>query len=569
METSSDKRDGKAPDIDTYHNECEPHDDEKAHSSFPGQVQDFVQEHGLDEHVSLFERAMLLARDPAKFELMSQLQDSERQILREEIDHKWRLPKAMWMTAIVCSVGAAVQGWDQTGINGANLSFPGQLGIGSNSARDSLLVGLINAMPQLATFLPGCWFSEPLNNGFGRRGAIFVAAIFAFCSVIGSAVVQTWYQLLVCRILLGIGIGIKSSTTSVFAAESAPAAIRGTLVMGWQLWVSFGIFLGTAMNIAFANCGTITWRLQLGSAFIPAVPLLLLIYFCPESPSWYMKQGRVADAFGSFLKLRKHPILAARDLLLLHASLEEEKAIVRRSGNALVRFCELFTVPRNRRATLAASVVMMAQQICGSFLAAMPALRTIDTFGRRSLLLATFPHMAWSLLAAGLCFLIPGEGTARLAGIATLIYLFSIFYSLGEGPVCYVYAAKVFPLSHREIGMAWAVCVNAIGAFVLALTFPYMLASLKETGSFGLYCGLNAIAFVCIFLWVPETRQYTLEELDHIFSVPTHIYMRHQLTKTLPGWFKRWILWQRNVKIEPLKVPDRIVSRHESIKVSA
>jgi MFS family permease len=204
-----------------------------------------------------------------------------------------------------------------------------------------------------------------------------------------------------------------------------------------------------------------------------------------------------------------------------------------------------------------------------TFFSALPALRTIDTFGRRSLLLATFPHMAWSLLAAGLCFLIPGNGTSRLAGVATLIFLFSILYSLGDGPVCYVYAAEVFPLSHREVGMAWAVCVNAIGAFILTFTLPYILTALTPTRTFGFYCGMNILAFVFIFLWVSETRQYTLEELDYIFSIPTGAYMRHQLTKTLPGRFKRWVLWQRNVRIEPVKLPDRLSDRDQNVKLSA
>lgn len=60
--------------------------------------------------------------------------------------------------------------------------------------------------------------------------------------------------------------------------------------MTWQLWTAFGIFLGTCANLAVAKVGSIGWRLQLGSAFIPAVPLLLGVYFCPESPRWYMSR---------------------------------------------------------------------------------------------------------------------------------------------------------------------------------------------------------------------------------------------------------------------------------------
>ena len=71
------------------------------------------------------------------------------------------------------------------------------------------------------------------------------------------------------------------STVPVFAAENSPAQIRGALVMGWQLWTAFGIFIGFAANVIVENTGKIAWRLQLGSAFIPAVPLALGIFFCP------------------------------------------------------------------------------------------------------------------------------------------------------------------------------------------------------------------------------------------------------------------------------------------------
>ena len=80
---------------------------------------------------------------------------------------------------------------------------------------------------------------------------------------------------------------------------------------------------------------------------------------------------------------------------------------------------------------------------------AWPAVRTIDTYGRRALLLFTFPQMAWTLIAAGLCNLIPRESNAHLGMIAFFVFLFAAFYSPGEGPVPFTYSAEVFPLSHR------------------------------------------------------------------------------------------------------------------------
>lgn len=70
-----------------------------------------------------------------------------------------------------------------------------------------------------------------------------------------------------------------------------------------------------------------------------------------------------------------------------------------------------------------------------NFVFAFPALWTIDTFGRRSLLLFTFPQMAWTLLAAGFSFYIPDDSQAHIAMIAFFVFLFAAFYSPGEGPV--------------------------------------------------------------------------------------------------------------------------------------
>jgi MFS family permease len=226
--------------------------------------------------------------------------------------------------------------------------------------------------------------------------------------------------------------------------------------MTWQFWTAFGIFLGTAFNLGMYRAGDIGWRLQIGSAFIPAVPLAALVYLCPESPRWFIKHKKHRKAWNSLIKLRNHPLQAARDLYYISHQVEIEHEIVGDS-NYISRFMQLFTIPRVRRATLASFVVMIAQQMCGinimafysstifreggasdfeallgsfgfgavNFIFAIPAFFTIDTFGRRSLLLFTFPQMSWTLLAAGLCFYIPEDSSAHLGMIAFFIYLVS------------------------------------------------------------------------------------------------------------------------------------------------
>lgn len=257
------------------------------------------------------------------------------------------------------------RGWDQTGSNGANLSFPVALGINENTAMGQWIVGIVNSAPYIASAVLGCWLSDPVNRFLGRRGTILIAAIFCTLSPIGSAGSQTWPQLFITRLLLGIGMGLKASTVPIFCAENTPASIRGGLVMCWQLWTAFGIFLGFSANLAVMNTGALSWRLQFGSAFIPAVPLALGVYFCPESPRWYIRRGEMSKAYKSLCRLRNTPLQAARDLFYIHSQVKIEQTIIGKS-NYVTRFFELFTIPRVRRATLASFTVMIAQQMCGS-----------------------------------------------------------------------------------------------------------------------------------------------------------------------------------------------------------
>lgn len=523
-------------------------------------VHNFAQEHGLQDVESLLVKGALFAQNPALFEELEELEEADRVAVREEFTHRFKLPRMLYFTIILNSIAAAIQGWDQTGSNGANLSFGQAFGIPDSGEactlagtceRNQWIIGFVNSCPYIAIALFTAWISgkssdpsaferdlltttsDPVNDIFGRKWTIFIAAVFSLLAPIGSGLTQSWGQLAACRVLLGIGMGLKEVTVPVFSAEIVPASVRGGLVMSWQIWTAFGIFLGTTANLVVMNTGDISWRLQLGSAFLPAVPLCLGIAFVPESPRWLMKKHKYAKAYQSFLKLRNTPFQAARDLYYTHALLVQEELLVKEAGlspksNFFTRFFELFTIPRIRRATLASFIVMISQQMCGiniiafysstifaeggaspkeallasfgfglvNFIFAFPAVWTIDTFGRRGLLLFTFPNMFWTLLAAGMCYYIPKDDPAHLGMIAFFIYLFCAFYSPGEGPVPFTYSAEVFPLSHREVGMSWAVATNNFWGAVLSLTLPRLLKAFKPQGVFGFYSGLNVLAVI-------------------------------------------------------------------------
>ena len=99
----------------------------------------------MPEHAALFGRAAMVAREPTSFETLTELDEVERNALIYERDHKWHGPTMLWYSISLCAIGAATQGWDQTGSNGANLSFPEEFGI-AKKGRDEWIVGSINAV---------------------------------------------------------------------------------------------------------------------------------------------------------------------------------------------------------------------------------------------------------------------------------------------------------------------------------------------------------------------------------------------------------------------------------------
>ncbi|KAF2023355.1 hypothetical protein EK21DRAFT_105367 [Setomelanomma holmii] len=506
-------------------------------------VRSFAKEHGLEVEEPFPIKGALFAQNPTLFEEIEELEEADRLAIREEFTNRFKLPRTLYVTVILNSVAAAIHGWDQTGSNGANLTFGQAFGIPNSGdectaagtcEKNSWIIGFVNACPYVAIALFCAWISGPVNELFGRKWTIFIAAVFSFLAPIGSGLTQSWGQLAACRVLLGVGMGLKEVTVPVFSAEVVPASVRGGLVMSWQIWTAFGIFLGFVANLCVMNTGSRSWRLQLGSAFIPAVPLVLGVAFVPE----------YAKAYQSFLRLCNTPFQAACDLYYTHALPEQEEVLIKEAGlspnsNLFTRFGELFTIPRVRRATLASFVVMIGQQMCGINIIVFYSSTIFKEGGatEKEVLIASFGFGLVNFLFAW-----PAEDPAHLGLIAFFVYLFGAFYSPGEGPVPFTYSAEVFPLSHREVGISWAVATNNFWAAVISLTLPRMLKVFKPQGVFGFYAGLNVLALVMIFLWVPETKQRTLEELDYIFAVPTRRHMSYQVKENLPWWFKTYIL---------------------------
>ncbi|KIO03605.1 hypothetical protein M404DRAFT_26914 [Pisolithus tinctorius Marx 270] len=551
------------------------------------EVEIFAQERGLPHLLPELKKGALVAQNADAYKQYDMFTDEDKKFLEDEVTHKWRQTGTLYYMVVMSSLAAAVQGMDEAVINGAQLFYPSQFGMDTTTSRGSWLLGVVNSAPYLCCATLSCWLTHPLNQWLGRKKTIFVTCLISFLTCIWSALTNTWWHLFIARFFLGFGIGPKSATVPVYAAECAPAPIRGALVMMWQMWTAFGIGLGDVIDLAFyfipdsGGIRGLNWRLMLASAGIPGLIVCLQVLYAPESPRWLIGKGRYEEAFNELCRLRFSRVQAARDLYYIHILLEAENEM-KKGRNRVV---EMFTIPRNRNAALASWIVMFGQQFCGlnviayyssnifsqsgfsdtsalaatvgfgvlNWLFALPAVFTIDTFGRRNLLLFTFPCMAICLLITGFSFWDTfREG--RIVGVAIGIYLFAITYSPGEGPVPFTYSAEVFPLYIRDIGMSFATATTWFWNFVLSITWPSLVLAFKPQGAFGWYAAWCMILWFLILLFVRETKGRTLEELDQVFSVPARVHAAYGL-RQIPYGIKKFILLQ-NPTPEQLYQPE-------------
>jgi MFS family permease len=254
-------------------------------------------------------------------------------------------------------------------VNGAQIFYKHQFGIGGTDSRSTWLVGLVNAAPYLCCAMIGCWLTVPFNHWFGRRGTIFLTCGISAIACFWQGFVNTWWHMFVARFVLGLGIGPKSATVPIYAAETTPPAIRGALVMQWQMWTAFGIMVGYISDLIFFSVPDppgitgLGWRLMMGSAMFPAVIGCCFVFFCPESPRWYMSKGRHDKAYEAMCRVRFAKVQAARDQFYMHTLLEAESNM-KLGQNKIM---ELITVPRNRRALLASEIVKFMQQVGASY----------------------------------------------------------------------------------------------------------------------------------------------------------------------------------------------------------
>ena len=206
-------------------------------------IRDFHQDEGLESvlDAETLIRGGCLARDEEGFETEYDLSAPEKKALQDEkVSNIWTESKELRIILLTCFVASIVQGWSQGAIVGANQSWPDDLhlqtgltGLAGSTQNQGTTDAIwkfsaTNAIVYFSASTLGAFLCDPLTELItGRRGALFAAAVFTFAASIGSAYARTWQQLLATRVLLGIGMGAKTSVVPVYESEVSPARLRG------------------------------------------------------------------------------------------------------------------------------------------------------------------------------------------------------------------------------------------------------------------------------------------------------------------------------------------------------
>lgn len=379
-----------------------------------------------------------------------------------------------------------------------------------------------------------------LSDKIGRRKVMMFGALFFFAAGLMAAFTQSPEQLIMARLIGGLGIGLSSSISITYVTECAPPKWRGTLSSAYQLLCIIGIFLTNIINFSIANSGShewgvsTGWRWVLGIGAAPALILFVFMLFAPESPRFLMLAGKEKEGFVIIERINGTEAAKA-EVEAIEQSIEQE-----RSGS----FRELFG-PGLRKALLVGIFLAIFNQAVGQntisfygptifknagfggnteFLASTAvgaveliftfvALWLIDRAGRKPLLLWGSALMALFAVAMAVTFMIDAKGVLVLVFACGFIAAFAF----SMGPVTWVMIPELFPTHLR--GRASGLCGMFIWgtAWAIGQFTPVMFNGWGGQGMFLFFAVLDAICFLGVLFFVPETKGKRLEDIQAAF----------------------------------------------------
>ncbi|HUY81682.1 MAG TPA: sugar porter family MFS transporter [Acidobacteriaceae bacterium] len=428
--------------------------------------------------------------------------------------------------ALVAAISGFLFGFDTAVINGVLLFLQRQLSltnVETEIAASALLLGC----------LLGAAGASLIGDRIGRRKSLLLAAVLFAASTVGASLANSVTVFSVGRLAGGLAIGLASVLTPVYIAEVAPARNRGMLVSLNQLAIVVGILVAYIASWGLANIGDSSWRWMLAVAAIPALVFFFGLLFIPESPRWLIIHGEreagrkvLARIYGPaqadiqvkeveaaavveegtwrevFAKPMRRPLTVALGLAIL----------CQITGINTVLYYGSILISQHFRGQTAGTALMANVIIgCTNLVMTLVALRFMDRWGRRTMLLIATAGMTFSLALFVILYRIPGVSPFV---ILSCILSYTGFFAFAMGPVPWVVISEIFPNKIRGRAASIATSMLWTGTLVVTLTFLSLVKALGVSGTFSIYAILCVVSFVFIWAWVPETKGKTLEQIQ-------------------------------------------------------
>lgn len=375
------------------------------------------------------------------------------------------------------------------------------------------------------------WMSASL----GRKKSLMIGAVLFVIGSLWSAMAPNPEMLIVARVLLGLAVGVASYTAPLYLSEIAPEKIRGSMISLYQLMITIGILGAYLSDTAFSYTGS--WRWMLGIITIPALLLLVGVFFLPNSPRWLAARGDFRDAQRVLDRLRDTSEQAKRELDEIRESLK-----IKQSGWSLFKDNSNF-----RRAVYLGVLLQVMQQFTGmnvimyyapkifeiagfsntteqmwgtvivgliNVLATFIAIGLVDRWGRKPTLILGFMVMATGMGILGTMLHVGiNSASAQYFAVAMLL-MFIIGFAMSAGPLIWVLCSEIQPLKGRDFGITVSTTTNWIANMIVGATFLTMLNTLGNANTFWVYAGLNVVFILLTIMLIPETKNVSLEHIE-------------------------------------------------------
>ena len=394
-----------------------------------------------------------------------------------------------------------------------------------------------------------------LSDRFGRKRTMMMSAILFLASGIGCAISGSFDQLVIYRIMGGIGIGMVSIISPLYISEVAITQYRGRLVSLYQLAITIG-FLGAYLvnykllqiagsGISLGN-GLLSkifvfevWRSMLGMESLAALIFFIIIFFIPESPRWLITRQDENKALFILSDIYNDKIEAKRQINEVKQQLASEKQsnwrlLLHRPflkalliGMAIAILGQFMgvnavlyygpTIFKNSGLSNGDSLFYQVLVGLVNALTTVLALVIIDKVGRKKLVYYGVSGMIVSLLLIGIYFL-KGEQWA-IPNVALLVFfLFYIFCcAISICAVIWVLLSEMYPTVVRGVAMSIAGFALWVGTFLIGQFTPWLLSNLTPAGTFFLFALMCIPYMLIIWKLVPETAGKSLEEIERMW----------------------------------------------------